>query len=471
MVPLYLKYIPLDIYGAWLAVTNVIAWLSVIDPGLSNVLLQKVGTAYGKNDQNALNGLITNGIVVNLFVSLLVFTGGLLVEPFVFEILNLPMDGNYKSLGPAFMMAVFGSAMMTISYGFMAINQGLLSSLGNGLIFVIINLSSLAFAAWLLFEGYGLLALPLALVFRGVGLSFCNVCYLVWRVKAERMTFQLSFAGFRGLVSLMSYTFLGRAAGGIAGNLDAFIVTRFLGPEAAPVLLLTRKAPDLSRTFLERPSSAFMPAVANLYGTGDIVRAREVLLRLIRIIIWIMGLAVTGFLLLNHAFVQLWVGEELFAGPAVNLTLVLGLLLAVFTVSLSNMCYALGNIKGNSLALLVQSLFSIPLMYFGGKYFGMFGVALAPVLSMLSVSIWYFPQIFRKLLKISEEEVKGLFREFVYVTLVGTIISFCFVFLDPMTWTEFIFTGTMIFFVYTGGLCLVSKALRSEMIAIIMSTK
>ena len=38
LVPLYLKFIPLDIYGAWLATGNIVAWLSIMDPGLSAVL-------------------------------------------------------------------------------------------------------------------------------------------------------------------------------------------------------------------------------------------------------------------------------------------------------------------------------------------------------------------------------------------------------------------------------------------------
>lgn len=464
IVPLYLHFIPLDLYGAWLAASNIIAWLGIVDPGLSSVVMQQVGVAYGQQDQQALNGFITNGLLLSFILALVVFVIGLLVAPLIFMVLNLPQTNDLLALQTAFVIAVFGTALMILSYGFTAINQGFQSSLGIGLVFAVTILSSLLFTVWLLFRGYGVLALPLALVFRGAGLSLGNAAYLIWRLRTERMPVRLSFKGFKELITLLSYTFWGKAVGGIAGNLDALVIARFLGPEAAPVLLLTRKAPDLSRTFLERPAMAFMPAVANLYGTGDITRTRAILLRLLRMIIWLMGLAVIGFLLLNGTFVRLWVGEQLFAGPMINWVIVLGLVISVLTATMSNLCYALGNIKGNSLALLAQSLIDIPLMFIGGYYFGMLGVALAPIVAILCVSSWYYPRTFARLLHVGRKESRNLLRELALVASVSLLVGVSLMRLAPQTWGSFVLSALGIIAAYSVALLLMSKAFREEVI-------
>ena len=52
MVPLYLKYIPVELYGAWLATGNIVNWLLVVDPGISTVVMQRVGKSYGADDRS-----------------------------------------------------------------------------------------------------------------------------------------------------------------------------------------------------------------------------------------------------------------------------------------------------------------------------------------------------------------------------------------------------------------------------------
>jgi O-antigen/teichoic acid export membrane protein len=467
LVPLYLKFISLDLYGAWLATSAIVTWIAVVDPGLSNVLMQRVSSAYGRSDHRAVSGLITNGVLLSSVFALLILLVGLVAEPLAFAILKLPETVDLSSLKAAFVSAVVGVALMNLSYGVTSINQGLQSSLGIGLISAATMLSSIALTVWLLFAGYGVLALPLALVFRGVGLCVGNAGYLIWRLRAERVPVRLSFSGFRDLVTLLSYTFWGRMIGGVANNLDAVVIARLLGPEAAPVLLLTRRGVDLSRVFLERPATAFMPAISNLFAGGEIARTQSILVRLLRMIFWLTGLAAVGFLTLNESFVQLWVGGTLFAGSAVNLIIVLGLVASTLTVTLSNLCLALGNIKGNSLALLAQSLITIPLMILGGWAFGMPGVALAPTMAILCISSWYYPRTLAGLLRFHWVEFRSLFREIAQVAMAALMAGGSLMWLDPHTWASFIVDVLILTSVYGCLLFVFSKEFRAETTALL----
>lgn len=41
LVPIYLVYIPKDLYGYWLATGNILTIISLLDPGIGGVVTQK----------------------------------------------------------------------------------------------------------------------------------------------------------------------------------------------------------------------------------------------------------------------------------------------------------------------------------------------------------------------------------------------------------------------------------------------
>ena len=273
------------------------------------------------------------------------------------------------------------------------------------------------------------------------------------------------------MAKLSSYTFLGCSAGVIATNLDAFVLTRYLGPEVAPVFVLTRKAQDISRMVLERPAVAFMPAVAHLAGAGELERAKVALLRLLRLTLWLLGLIAAGFLVFNGDFITLWVGADLFAGSAVNFIIVLALVISVLVNGLSYLCFSLGNIKGNSLASVAQGLLSVPLIVVGAKYWGMIGLALAPVLVMLVTTAWYYPRSFSRLLNLDRSDAKAFAREAAVVLMSGIIVWAIFVQIPVATWVTFILAVGAFVTAYTLVLSVFSESFRIEIFGILKQAR
>lgn len=471
LVPLYLRFIPLDLYGAWLATGNILAWLTVIDPGVSNVLQQRAAVAYGKGDVAELSALLTGGVLLSGAVSLLVLVTGLVSSRFLVGWLNLSTLPDIGMVEQAFRLATVGSALMIFAYGLTAFNQGLQSSLGIGLVFVITMIVSLALTVVLLYQGSGLLALPIGLVVRGAGLTIGMAGYLLWRSVGEKMRYRFSIQGVGTLARLSSYMFLGRGARMIATNLDAFVLTRYLGSEVAPVFVLTRKAPDMSRMFVELSAVAFMPAVSSMVGAGEMARARAILLRLLRMILWLVGLIASGFFVFNSDFVALWVGPKLFAGGVVNVVIVLVMVVTVVINALSNLCFSLGNIRGNSIASLVQGLLAVPLMILGAKYWGMLGVAVGPLLAMLAVSVWYYPLAFSRLLKLERADLLGMAREAAAV-MVATMVAIGALFwVTATTWVAFAFAVAAFGLVYLVVLSGLSRVFRAEVIGALRSNR
>lgn len=462
LVPLYLKFIPLPLYGAWLATGNMLFWVAMVDPGLSGAVQQQVAVAYAKKDAGTLNSLLTNSLLVSAAAALLILFVGYGGCGVMLGWLNIGGKVDMVLLERAFLIAVAGSASMSVAYSLGAFNSGLQSSLGVGLISSTATLLSLAVTVGLLYRGYGLLALPAAVVVRGVGCNLGNLVYLAWRYKSEGLVFSFSSRGLSSLMKLSSYTFLGQNASLIAANVDAFAVTRFLGAEIAPVYALTRKGPDLSRMVLERPAVAFMPAISNLFGAGEHEKAKAILLRLMRIILWLLGLISSGFLVFNSAFVGLWVGGPLFAGYPVNAVVVLVLVVTVIVNALANLCLALGDIKGNNVARLVQSVLTMILIFAGARYYGMLGIAAAPLVPGLGVLIWYYPRVFARLLKIDGADIRAVSREVLGVAGALAAVIGMFFWIDVKTWGAFAAAVSAFSLSYFAVLACMSPMFRLE---------
>src|SRR3989339_1806950 len=96
LVPFYLKYIPIDLYGAWLAPGTILVWLTTIDPGLSTILQQRVGMAYGKNDFPEIYEWMTGGIFLSIIIVALLFVGGYWMADFIPRMLNLSVEIDFQ---------------------------------------------------------------------------------------------------------------------------------------------------------------------------------------------------------------------------------------------------------------------------------------------------------------------------------------------------------------------------------------
>ncbi len=462
LVPLYLAYLPTRLYGAWLAASNVLSWITLVDPGIATVLMQRVASAYGENDYRAVHALASAGLMLALVTSGLILLLGIGVSAYVGDWFQLSDITMRASLSNAFLVAVIGTALTVASYPVTTINQGLQCKWGPGLVYLVATLTSYVATVVLLIGGYGLMGLAFGIVIRGSLLLLGNVGYLVWRFSTELHGFRLSTQKIREIVGLSGYQFFGQAGSILSTQIELFVIAKFLTPEVVPVFVLTKRAPDTLKMLAERPSTAFMPAVAHAAGAGETARARTILLRLTRMVIWVVGLLIGGVAVLNDDFVRLWVGTEFFAGWAINAVVCVSLLVTVLVRNFANLCQALGNIKGSGIAVFFEGLMCSGLLLLGVTYLGLIGVALAPLLATLAVSAWYFPRSFGQLLQVNLADLIVTSREFVRAGLSLVVPTAVLWSAQPDGWIAFSFAVATFSALYAGALCLVSGEFRGE---------
>lgn len=472
LVPLYLKYIPLETYGAWLATGNIIAWLTVVDPGISDVVRQQVGRAYGAGEIHKLNDYLVSGTLLSFIVSLIILLVGLFSSNFIIDLISITNLDSIIIIKNAFILALIGSSLLIFSFGFTSFSQGLLGSVGIGIVYVVATIVSLVINVVLLIKGYGLYSIPISQIIRALILIAGNVSYIFWRYVQESIKFHFSIKGIFALTKLSGYNILGRLGSVISTQIDTFLVARYLGAEVAPILNLTKKGPELSRMFVERPPIAMVPAITNAWGSGEFDKVRSNTSRLFIIILWLLGLIFSGFIIFNKSFVSLWIGPNLYAGNSINILICLAIIISVTVNVSSNIFFALGNIKEASKINFIQGIITVMALYLGVKFFGLFGLVLAQIISLLVYSAWYFPYKTLKFIKYDSLLLSHIKKEIALVCLISFVVIIIFVnLIQVTTWISLIIFVLIVVLAYMLSLFLFSKSFRTEVSAILIHLK
>ena len=408
MVPLYLAYIPADIYGFWLAAGYFLVLMTTCDPGLSVVLQQKVAAAYGQRNMALVGAHIGSGLFLSAIVCSLVLLAGVTLAFWVPSLVGVTSPDAAKTLSLSFSFAIAGTALALFSFSISAINQGLQSSWAASGVVLLVNVVSSALTAVMLIKGLGVQAIAIGAVVAGGASTLAQATYLILRLRVERCPVSLSNSHTKSLGEVFTYTIVGRAASAAANNIDLLVVCKLIDARAVVMLSVSRKAVELSRELVNQLVVSFMPALSHLQSEGAVERTAAVVTRLTRILIWLSGFVVGGVMCFNDDFVSLWLGGEQFVGASLNLMLATALLIGIGVTFLQNIGICLGNFKGNSIASAVQSVAYVGLVVAGSMSYGLAGTILAPALAPLLGPLYYYVTSVRRSIRLSAESQKAL---------------------------------------------------------------
>ena len=464
MVPLYVKYIPLNIYGAWLATGNLVLLLTFLDPGVADVLRLKVLESYAKKEFIQLSDLLFSALIILFSISLFIIGLGLIMSLFLKYLLNDVDLNNNAIILKSFYLAILGTSMLIFSFGLSSFNQGMLSARGVGLIYVVSTTFSVFISIYLLKNNYGLISIPIGQIICAFFLIFGNILYIIYRFKTEAIQFIFTLRNVKKLFCLSSVNFLGKIGGVISTQIDVLLISNFVGTNIVTSYVLTKKGPEISRTFIERPPLAFLPSITSLWYAKDHAKLNFYIIRLFKILIWMLGIVFIGFILSNKIFISLWVGSEFFTNPVTNLLVCMNLLLLVANSVFANIYFALGNIKSASRYTFVQSIITAFFLYVGAKYWGINGLLIFQFISYAIFSAWIFPLKVFNLLVIRHKVTIVLVKELFIVGF--TCIVLFYLFRDQNninSWSEFIIHIAKIIGFYFMTITVLSHSLRLEL--------
>lgn len=464
-VPVNISHIPLDLYGAWLASGNILAWVTMIDPGFGLLTQQQVATTYGSGNLDGTGKIITGGVLLNFMMATLLSAICSILIPWLPELLNLsgPSNSFYHQLQSACWIATLGLFLTVSSYAVISSGYAIQGSIALGIIAVIAHSIALLVQIVLVISGYGPMGIAWGSVSRGALLLLGGIGYLAYRSQTLNIPLRFDRDSIRQILRLMPFTLGARVFSTVSQNVSAFLLVRMVSPEAAVILRSTQSPFDLAIQFVNRPAAAIAPTLSHMAGAGELASKKIQLLRFMTFSVWMTSLAFCGLLSLNRAFVNLWVGSPLYAGWTTNLALALGLVTLSVSALFSNLTYALGSFRSTSLILAAQAILSLLAMVVGAHFFGLTGVAggaaLGGLISSLACAVVLFRSAF-----IDSESWRVLFFESTRCLFSAALtIGFAFLILPlPSSWFAFMLQVLGVTVGFLSFLALLSKQLRSE---------
>lgn len=422
LVPLYFSHVSQALYGAWLATGNILAWIELVDPGISAVLTRQVAYTSGSGDHGRLARVIGTGLSLGLGLAslpLVAWPAAGFLGAFV------GVSGrDAATLAEAFRLGLVASALTLASYATMSVLQGLQLALRAGLAYTVSAVVGIGSTVWFFHRGHGLASIPLGSLVRSATLVASTGALVVhWCVRhlPERPGFDRT--ELRGLAGTSLYTFLSRLGATLAGRMDAVITARALSPAQTTVFAITGRAFDPVRLVTASVGASIQSGFAHLLGEGNRVRAAEVMAQANHAVafgtVWLMSCVVA----LDHVFVALWVGSEHYGGHWLAVALAVSTALSTFSLSLNQLVFAAGGIRASALLGLAEAAVKLLLQVILVRRLGLLGMPVASAIASLGVVGWVLPRVAADLVGGPRAELQRFWHLQVFRLFVGVSVG------------------------------------------------
>lgn len=448
MVPLYLSFISISEYGAWLATGSALINIIVTDFGLAGATLQRVSYLLGGNDKKVLGDAVGTSILSGLILSMVLSCISFLLAPFIPQILDL--DENASTLiYNCFLLAILANAVAVLGVVALGVLKSLRSPILAGVINVASDAVSIGVTVVLMFNEFGLYAIAIGLVVRAFILMISGTIFaILTSIKQFDVYPNISISEANILFRNTGYLFISSIAMKIQTQADTFFVGAFVSPASAGIYGLTMRAYETVHMIANQINRGVAPSLANLYGSGDELRYKEVVYRFALLLIFIGSIGMGCYAILNESFVQLWVGEEFYLGDISTYLLAIGgLVLLVGSVGYDVLSSS-AEFKFLSRVFLMGSIIHAVLIYF---ILQVFGIELAPLARLITCLIWgcvFWSVIYSKY-SLSSHAINRLLVSFVahIMFTIAVVISIVnFIDMQIVNWWQFVVYSVVIVF-------------------------
>ena len=389
LLPFYLKKIDASTLGLWLATGNILAWMTLVDPGVGDILQQKIAELRGKNNSEEIGKTIGSGLVAAAGILLISVIAGFIFFFLIGTIINKDVT-QYPNLQMALLITIISTGMSLVSFSVSGINQGLhnasqvaISSILANILFLVINLI-------LLNLEFGVISIAFANLCRALFINIYNFSALKVVVNKENIRIKFITDHFKSFVKIFSFTSLASIIGGLSSSMDTIVLARFISPAMITIFEVNKRPIQLTQSMVGRHSVALMPLVSHARGSDD----REGIINLISIQFKYYSY-VALFIAIIFCFeykdlISAWTGTGKYAGNTIVYLLVANFLFGLIGYFMSNMGYALGDIKVNSLVNISRGIGIGILLYVVGKSYGIIGILSVALFGNVVIETLFF---------------------------------------------------------------------------------
>jgi O-antigen/teichoic acid export membrane protein len=396
LVPLFLVAWGADLYGEWLLLSSMVAYLSLTNLGGQLYIVNSLNQAYARQDLPLFRRILHTGFALFLILPALAFILFLAAiflfppasllkvtitsQPVVFWVLAILAFQFLFSLPQGLMVGVY-QAVGLFPRGVMLAN--------------LMQLFALLFVAAGLWWKFGMIAiavlqlLPYLLIalitLRDLNSRFPQ--FGVLTLKEADFSFGLTFIkpSLHFLLIQVSQAFT------VQGMV--LIVGMILGPVQVVVFSTMRTIVNLIRSFFEQISHAAWPELTRLDSQQESDKFLILFRGILRSTLVATVLFVTVFHFYGSAIYHFWLRQTVAYNQAVMDLFLLYMAQCIFWLTCSHPLQATNQHHTLSRMLLVSSALNLILAYWGGRHLGLPGVVLGMIAGDVLLPLWFVPYL------------------------------------------------------------------------------
>jgi O-antigen/teichoic acid export membrane protein len=407
MMPFIIHCIGDRYYGLWILATTFVGYFEFLDLGLSTANQRYIAQALGRQDVDEVN--TTFNTCLGIYLSTCVVAFGISV------VIALATPHFVKSAAD---VTIFRAIILMIGTT-VALELPVSAFLGflqAHILFDVINAFEIgklavrtALILWFLGRGHGIIALAVISLGMEVATMVVEVAYV--RFRFPELPVGLSWfrkEKVRSLFSYSVYSFVVKIAEAFQFQLDAFVISAFIGLTAVTHYNIGARIARYYLLFILSAIYLIMPVFSRYDGLKAYEEIREKF-RLVFKLNILMSVFVGGALLIfGKAFIGRWMGTDYLDGYPVLAILTLGLIFSTIQVTAKALLFSVSKHRFYAFSLIGEGICNLVLSIIFVKKLGIFGVALGTTIPMLVNNLTVLPLYTTRVLGVS---LRGYFTD------------------------------------------------------------
>lgn len=427
-VPIMLKYLSKSEYGLYELIGSMIAYLAIMDFGLSGMITRYYSQAIARNDEVAKENILALSSVIYGVITIIIGIVGGGIYQFLDTFYGSALTFHEMELAKEMYIVLLINIMFTIPANIfvaiiqsnekfiflrsITIMQGCLKP-----IVIILVLSHHASALSLVYVNtiFNLLVIMLN--------SF--YCFYRLHAKIRFHFFEPSLA--REMLIFSFYIFLTMVVDQIYLRTGQIILGAAVGTAAVAVYGIAIRIYSVYIAFSTAINSVFLPQLSEMAAkSDDMTRINELFVRVGRIQCLILGFMLSAFMLFGQEFIEAWAGKEFLLSYHVALILMLPATIPLIQNMGILVLQAKNKHAFRSKIYLILACLNIPFTFYLSKMYGEIGCAAsAALLSFIGggiiINIYY-----HKVVKI---DILHFFHEIMGINVpivLSLLLGYCF---------------------------------------------
>lgn len=385
LVPLYFHYMPVSVYGAWLASGNLMAMIGLFSGGFSGVITQKMAAAISQNKKQEFLELAGANIMLAAAGASIIFTLAIMMSFFVPDIVNVEKEFA-KDIILAFQVSALSTSLAVLVSLFGAFPQVWQETKQVGTINLVVNLLGILTTVVALLTGMGVVSLPLGYLTRSVMNLLLQGRWILkyWNGhEPQGPIYKLSTIPYLAKENMMP--FIAHICSVFMNQSQSLIIASAMNPALAAIYDLTGKVAICLFNFVSMAKGSFFALLSLTFGKGDKAESNRVAGTIIQYFSIIITAIIVFSVLFSKTIVYYWVGLDKFGGELLLLLIAISIAMNQYKGFLNDFLFSGGQISRSSRYDIFSIAVYLGLLFIFVRFIGEYSIPL----SMLIVNAMF----------------------------------------------------------------------------------